>query len=301
MLEEKIDERQALTDKNTSMALAAERLEAIRSDEQPQVEELEREIYENESKMKKLNKTQGELQKDIKTYKEQTTQQQERLETNQIQVANQRHENSKLASQVVRSPDKLQAHLEEMQANLETNSEALNEATQRSRQIARKKEMLVELHANLQKCMSSLEGVAEETQKVEREENELKQERARIAKCGEQFQECEADEQHLKREAELIAERVARLDNQKMQKHLHAAKSLDGARSEMQSLETEKATAQEQLGEGEKFVNMMKSKITALQQKHEKDMSATSEQLTLVASELRNFHQKMSSAMSQTA
>ena len=37
--------------------------------------------------------------------------------------------------------------------------------------------------------------------------------------------------QHLKREAELIAERVARLDNQKMQKHLHAAKSLDGARS----------------------------------------------------------------------
>ena len=28
-----------------------------------------REIYENESKMKKLNKTQGELQKDIKTYK----------------------------------------------------------------------------------------------------------------------------------------------------------------------------------------------------------------------------------------
>ena len=39
--EAQLDERQSLTEKNTSMALAAERVEAQRVEEQPQVEEME--------------------------------------------------------------------------------------------------------------------------------------------------------------------------------------------------------------------------------------------------------------------
>jgi len=40
--EEQLVERQALTDKNSQMAQTAERMEAQRVEEQPQVEELER-------------------------------------------------------------------------------------------------------------------------------------------------------------------------------------------------------------------------------------------------------------------
>ena len=59
-----------------------------------------REVYELESHMKALNKTQAALTKEIKKLKENTTEQQERLDSKKLTIVNQRQENTKLGQQV---------------------------------------------------------------------------------------------------------------------------------------------------------------------------------------------------------
>jgi len=300
MLETQLEDRQALTEKNTQMALAIEKIESARAEERPQVEELEREVYELELKMK-LHRKQGEQNTEIQKLKIQTAEQQDAVESKKLSIVNQRQENSKLSMQVVRSPDKLKTQLAEMQAQLDNETEAVNDAATRSRGIASKRETLSDLTEELKKCAASMEEVAAEISKAENEKQQIKEVRARTQRSNEQLKECDAQEQHLKREAELLNERIARLDNQKMQKHSQAEKELEMVKEDQHALETEIVAAKERLAEGEKYAQAMKNKTNTMQSKHDGEIAAMKEQVSMMAAELNEFHRRMRNTMSQTA
>lgn len=184
---------------------------------------------------------------------------------------------------------------------LEEEQSTLKDAQDKFKSTQTKKELLIEASTSLDKCTISIDDVGSEAKKKEAEEGEIKTVRASIAKAGEALNEAESQEQLLNREAELIQERVNRLDQQKLKRHTEAEKSVEIAKGELSELEKDKKEANLKLTEGEAFVSAMKGKMGELQGKHDKVMSETNEQLTMLADELSGFHGKLISSMGQTA
>ena len=105
---------------------------------------------------------------------EQTAQIQERVESSKLEILNLRQENEKLnlqvsascydlkiifSVQIVHSPEKLKAHLEEMERSFEDSTQQKLEGEERLRQVQTKGDALAKTCKEVQKCASMLEEV----------------------------------------------------------------------------------------------------------------------------------------------
>eukprot|EP00658_Telonema_sp_P-2_P030263 TRINITY_DN22886_c0_g1_i3.p2 TRINITY_DN22886_c0_g1~~TRINITY_DN22886_c0_g1_i3.p2 ORF type:complete len:444 (+),score=171.95 TRINITY_DN22886_c0_g1_i3:198-1529(+) len=299
-LENLLDQRQALVDGNAQAAMAIERCDNEREAVRPQVEELERESFELEGTLKRLNNEQGELQKDSRVLKEETAAVQERVESLKLALLNQRQENEKLSMQVVHSPDKLKAQLDEMERTLEATTDHKNQAETRLRQVHAKSEGLLKLAKEVEKSQGMLEEVAQEMHKAVDVKSEGKTMKTTIADKGEEMKELDAQQQHLQRELQLAQERLQRLNTKKATMKDTAERQLSTAQHEMEMVERERQAAQAQFDEGSQFVTAMKGKTEQMSEQHKSEMAAMQGHLDNLAQELESYHSALFTAIAKS-
>merc|ERR1712166_1351825 len=165
----------------------------------------ERETLELESVLKTKNTEQEDPQKESRVLKEQTAQIQERVESSKLEILNLRQENEKLNLQIVHSPEKLKAHLEEMERSFEDSTQQKLEGEERLRQVQTKGDTLAK----------TCKEVGQEMTKSNELKTDTKEMQSGITAKEEQIQEMQTQQQHLQRELQLAQERLQRLNVKK--------------------------------------------------------------------------------------
>jgi len=296
-LEDQLEERQVLIEGNSQASSAIDRSNAEREEVRPQVEEIERETLELEGVLKTRNVEQEELQKESRVLKEQTAQVQERVESAKLEILNLRQENETLNLQVVHSPQKLRAHLEEMERSLEEATQQKAGGEERLRHVQAKGDGLAKVCKEVQKCATMLEELGQEMSKANELKTDTKQMQNSITEKQEESKELLSQQQHLQRELQLAQERLQRLNVKKAAVQETAERQLSTAQHEMGLLEQERDAAKAQFDQGAQFVQAMTAKTQEMTNKHETEKEAMESQFGSLVQELERYHSSLFQAI----
>ena len=247
-------------------------LEALRmaaAAEAPEVARVTAEADAVYSENTDLNKRQAALSAEVKALKQGTNQLTDEAAALRLRLGSAHGEAELLRSQVVQSPQKLEAALEALAAALDRERAAVADAERRQRELAGRADALARLEKDARKAsslMGELEGEIARKKGVSREVKAL---RASLAAREHEAEQQAATLAHLRRQAAALADRIARLEAQGEVKREAAEGNIEEQLRDREAYEAENAASVAKVAENEAAARALRARLADLLAAHE--------------------------------
>lgn len=258
-LQESFDALQANKDtaekENKALQAKLKALKEAREAEIPEVERVEAETMEIFSENQALNKQQAALASEVRTLKAQANSLTDEASQLRYKLSQARSTGEDLRAQIVQSPQKIEAMVEEMSSAVERERVAFADAERRIRELASRLEIASRLEKDIAKVVALMEETEVEISKKKEVSKQVKALRSEVATSEHEASQLAAQHQHLKRQQAALIERIERVRAQCEVKRQAAEGKVEEQLRNKEAIEAENAAALAKLAENEAMVS----------------------------------------------
>jgi kinetochore protein Nuf2 len=229
-------------------------LQAAAAAEVPEVAAVEAETAAVFAENQSLNKAQSALGGEVRALKQQANALTDEASQLRYKLSQARGAGEDLRAQIVQSPHKLQAQLEEISAAVERERGALLDAERRSRDLAQRLDAVSKVERDVAKAEAVMGEAEAEVARKKEVSRRVKALRAEVAAAEHEAGQLEAQHQHLKRQQAALAERIHRLEAQQEVKRQAAEGRVEEALRNKEAIAADNAAAVAKLAENEAMV-----------------------------------------------
>ncbi|KAL4427452.1 hypothetical protein ABPG77_000741 [Micractinium sp. CCAP 211/92] len=296
-LEGLLQEKDAAAGENSKLQAELARLQQEREAERPQVAALEAEREMLYAENQALNKQQAALSGEVRQLKAAANGLTDEASQLRYKLSQARGQGELLRSQIVQSPQKVQALLAEISAAVERERGCVADAERCSRELAARLELVAKVEREVGKTRALMEGVETEIGRKKEVSRKVKALQAEIAAAQHEAQQLEAQHQHLKRQQAALQERISRLEAQCRARHDAAESSIEEQLRDKEAIEAENAAAVARLQENEAMMRKLQEKIAEVQAAHAAQVEAVLGQYEALLQQVAEYHHGMEAAM----
>ncbi|XP_077228062.1 kinetochore protein NUF2 homolog [Tasmannia lanceolata] len=271
--------------------------EEVNRMEQPIVVELEAEVKELKQRIESLNKQQMSLKATYRSLKDKTNETNQKISNAEFELIKYVQENSKLRSEIVQSPDKIQSALEEKRS---IRAEAQN-SERLAKQCYQERTSTVELYSKACKKMSKhlvqIQGLQEQVNKVKDTDKHIRRLKAQLNEGREAEMSLKAKIVERLGKVEQVEESRKALEKEKHRKHMEAIEELNKVKSEtkakLHDLEPRKRNVELIIAEADN----VNSEINSVKESGEATQQKLYNKCEEIVSEADNYSNSMSTAL----
>ncbi|CAN8245060.1 unnamed protein product [Cochlearia groenlandica] len=201
----------------------------------PCVQELEANIEELKQRISELNNQQLSLRTTFKEMKEKSTQMDNKISKAEFDLVQTVQENANLRSQIVQSPDKLQAALEEKKQLLAETKKAEVAAMKSYQEKAATLEVYQKAFKKMSKSSALLQQINEQATQVKAIEKDLKAQKAKLSEDEAVYNSLEAQVAEGERKVEELQGTLKQLEEEKGAVSRDCAEQLNELKAEVES------------------------------------------------------------------
>ncbi|KAL0042016.1 hypothetical protein WJX77_000793 [Trebouxia sp. C0004] len=299
-VEHLLEETAELEELNMTLTAEVGKLEAERAAEEPAVSQLEAETQQVFQENQQLNKQSTLLSNDVRTLKQQNNALADEASSAKFKLVDAQQEQLKLKGQIVESPERLQARLEELAGGVEKERALVMDAERRSRDLQARMDHIAKVEKEVVKAIKQMEEVEVEVKKKKEVSSRVKQLRKQVNANQAELQELEATEQHLKRQQASLTDRLSRLENQSALKREAAVSAVEEQLKEREAIEAENAAARARIAENEAMMRALRDRMKELQNNHDAQVSTVLEKYQSLRRQVQQYHELLEAATAPT-
>ncbi|DBA85310.1 hypothetical protein WJX79_007297 [Trebouxia sp. C0005] len=299
-VEHLLEETAELEELNMRLTAEVSKLEAERAAEEPAVSQLEAETQQVYQENQQLNKQSTLLNNDVRTLKQQNNALADEASSAKFKLVDAQQEQLKLKGQIVESPERLQARLEELAGGVEKERALVTDAERRSRDLQARMDTIAKVEKEVVKAIRQMEEVEIEVKKKKEVSSRVKQLRKQVNANQAELQQLEATEQHLKRQQASLTDRLSRLDNQSALKREAAVSAVEEQLKEREAIEAENAAARAKTAENEAMMRTLRERMKEVQSNHDAQVSIVLEKYQSLRQQVQQYHELLEAATAPT-
>ncbi|DBA98352.1 hypothetical protein WJX82_002463 [Trebouxia sp. C0006] len=296
-VEHLLEETAELEELNMRLTAEVSKLEAERAAEEPAVSQLEAETQQVFQENQQLNKQSTLLNNDVRTLKQQNNALADEASSAKFKLVDAQQEQLKLKGQIVESPERLQARLEELAGGVEKERALVTDAERRSRDLQARMDTIAKVEKEVVKAIRQMEEVEVEVKKKKEVSSRVKQLRKQVSANQAELQELEATEQHLKRQQASLTDRLSRLENQSALKREAAVSAVEEQLKEREAINAENAAARAKIAENEAMMRTLRERMKELQNNHDAQVSIVLEKYQSLRRQVQQYHELLEAAI----
>ena len=298
---EGVFERRANLQKQVAASEAQVRKWNERRDaERPRVTALEAETVELAAEITALNKQQLKLQADIRELKAQANEMGDRIANQKFALLQARQESAKLQAMIVSSPERVQAQLADMEAEVERDQQHVEHAERRTRQLQSERDALERYERELQELMRLLGDAERDTAKSKELAEALEQRREQLAEKEAALRSLTQERAHLDKQLALVEERLARIRTQSEARTGEAQAQLQELNEAYEAARSDQRDVEHAAQRNQTLADQMQVKIDELRREHAAETDALRAKYDSLEQEVVAYHRRLFTAMQQT-
>jgi kinetochore protein Nuf2 len=291
--EELIDSRDALKREQEELEKMLAKMTHEWDVELPEVANVEADIEFVYAENQSLNKQQAALSHEVKALKEEVAVMTDESSKLNIQVNTARGRQEDLRAQIVQSPHKIKAMLDDIANALEMEQASAIEAEKRARELASKLDAALRIEKELSKTIASMQETDAEIKKKKEVSKRVKTLRLKISGQEHEITQLETTHQHLHRQKLSLAERIERVKAQCEVRKQAAQGRVEEQLRHREAIEAGNAAAVAKLNQNEASIRAIESQISDLQSSHENQITHVLRQYYSLMESVEVYQQKI--------
>lgn len=300
-LEGLLQDKEAASAENSQLQGELARLQEERACQQPQAAALDAERKALHAENQALNMQQAALSRENQQLHSSDNKLKDEASQLRYKLSQAQGQGELLRSQIVQSPQKVQALLAEISTAVERERGCVADAERRSRELGARLELVGKVEREVGKASGLMEGVETEIGRKKEVSRKVKALQATIAAVQHEAQQMEAQHQHLKRQQAALQERIARTEAQCKIRHDAAESSIEEQLRDKEAIEAENAAAVARLQENDAMMRKVQEKISEVQEAHGVQIEVVMGQYEALLQQVGEYHRSMEAAMQPAA
>ena len=278
--EELIENRDRLKREHEELEKELARMTEEREAELPEAANVEAEVDILYGENQALNKQQANMSNELKALKQEVNAMTEDAAQLRLKVSAVRGTQEDLKAQIVQSPHKIKAELEDLAGALELEKAALSEAEKSTRDVASKLDAALKIEKEVAKVIAMMQDTTVEIKKKKEVSKRVKALRSNIASQEHELTQLEATNQHLTRQHASLMERIERVKAQCDIRKQAAQGRVEEQLRHREAIEAGNAAAVAKLNQNEAAIRAIEAQAADLRAAHESQ----------IGSVLRQYH-----------
>ena len=294
-----------LTEKETMeaehAALKAE-LAAIKKSQAAEIPELSRVEAETQAlyaENQSLNKKQSALAGEVRGLKQQANGLTDEASQLRYKLSQARGTGEDLRAQIVQSPQKIQALLEEIATAVERERGAFADAERRSRDLAARLEVVSKVERDVSKAVAMMAEAESEIGRKKEVSRRVKALRADVAASEHEAAQLATQHQHLKRQQVALLDRIDRVNSQCEVKRQAAEGRVEEQLRSKEAIEASNAAAVAKLAENDAMIRALRERIAEMRGAHDLSVNSVLGQYQALREAVSLYHEDMEMAMAE--
>ena len=271
--EELIDRRDQLQKEQEELQKELDRMIHERDSELPEVASVDADIDMVYAENQSLNKQQASLSNQVKSLKQEVTTMTEDASQLKLQVSTARAAQEDLKAQIVQSPHKIKALLEDLAGSVQVEQATLAEAEKKARELASKLDAAMKIEKELSKVILTMHETDVEIKKKKEVSRRVKALRSTIAGQEHEITQLEATQQHLNRQHTSLMERIDRIKAQCDVRKQAAQGRVEEQLRHREAIEAGNAAAIAKLNQNEATIRAIEAQAADLKEAHDYQIS----------------------------
>jgi len=295
--EELIDNRDRLRREHEELEKELARMTEEREAELPEVANVEAEVDILYGENQALNKQQASMSNELKSLKQEVNAMTEDAAQLSLKVSAVRGTQEDLKAQIVQSPHKIKAELEDLDGALELEKAALSEAEKSSRDVASKLDAALKIEKEVAKVIAMMQDTTVEIKKKKEVSKRVKALRSHIASQEHELTQLEATNQHLNRQHASLMERIERVKAQCEIRKQAAQGRVEEQLRHREAIEAGNAAAVAKLNQNEAAIRAIEAKAADLRAAHESQIGSVLRQYHSLRETVHLYQEKIEGYM----
>jgi kinetochore protein Nuf2 len=295
--EELIDNRDRLRREHEELEKELARMTEEREAELPEVANVEAEVDILYGENQALNKQQASMSNELKSLKQEVNAMTEDAAQLSLKVSAVRGTQEDLKAQIVQSPHKIKAELEDLAGALELEKVTLSEAEKSSRDVASKLDAALKIEKEVAKVIAMMQDTTVEIKKKKEVSKRVKALRSHIASQEHELTQLEATNQHLNRQHASLMERIERVKAQCEIRKQAAQGRVEEQLRHREAIEAGNAAAVAKLNQNEAAIRAIEAKAADLRAAHESQIGSVLRQYHSLRETVHLYQEKIEGYM----
>ena len=295
--EELIDERDRLKLENLDLERELKRLQDERDAELPEVANVEADIDIVFAENQSLNKQQAALSNQVKTLKDEVTAVADESSDLRLQVNNAKGIQQDLQAQIVTSPHKIRAVLDDLAGDVQVEQALSQEAEKRARELAAKLDSALKIEKELARVISMMHETDVEIGKKKDVSKRVKALRAKLSSQEQDITQLEATHHHLGRQHTSLVERIDRVKAQCDIRKQAAQGRVEEQLRHREAIEAGNAAAVAKLNQNEASIRAIESEMADLKASREHEIGNVLSEYYRLLQSVDRYHQNIHEGM----
>lgn len=294
-----VSERHRLAKENEALQAELAGLQEERDAELPEVARVEAEIDMVYGENQSLNNQQATLSAEVRNLKQEANKLQDEASQLSLKLNSASVVEEDLKMQIVHSPQKVKAMLEDIAGAVEREKAALLESDKRNRDLTSRLDAASKIEKEVVRALSMMEEADTEIQKKKKVSKHVKALRAEVASQEHEISQLEATKQHLHRQRASLLERIERLKAQCDVKKQAAEGRVEEQLRHKEAIEADNAAAVAKLHENEAMIRAIEARALEIRESHETLISSVLEQYQGLRQAVADYHEEMEAVMNK--
>eukprot|EP00457_Paulinella_chromatophora_P007034 gb/GEZN01007054.1/.p1 GENE.gb/GEZN01007054.1/~~gb/GEZN01007054.1/.p1 ORF type:complete len:439 (+),score=85.72 gb/GEZN01007054.1/:178-1494(+) len=285
--------KQTLEDEKTRWTAQLQHLQAQKEDRMPQVLAIKEETYALEEQIREQLKIEMGFKEGLEQVHKEAEEANGNLESVRASLEEIRLDNTKLKSQVVRSPEKLQRSIATMSENSETLKEEVGQMTHRLRDSQTRHASVLKISNKLQKRMAQIKAIEDQMNITRTLGHEVKNARTFLEEWDKRMKDLIAQEEHMKKAVTASQDKLFRLQRQFEQKKHKTQITMSQLNTERDVIIKDLAKEQEIIEEHHRLTDLRKREYEALQTDNSREMARLKSKYEAFQKQVEQYHSRM--------
>lgn len=298
-VEGSLSERSACQERISQLREKINLIKMKRGEEEEQVEQLQGNIDELDSRMKTQQQEQAALQRDISRQKASVAEKTALMEKRKVSILKKQDTVSKLQAQVVQSPERMKGDITRMHSTLASRKETKEEKVNRLQELRGQNENCQMVLQSSEQGVALISGINAELEKQREAQSSLEGVRDQIQSEKDQLRDQTAQEGHLNRQRDSKQEKLVKLQLQHQHTITHLQQNIELEQRDLDGFCREQ---EKKLGQVHTLIdqrNVIKKKMSDKENEHREDMSMKKEKYQQLLVALDSYHKDLSVSWEQ--
>lgn len=240
-----------------------------------------------------LNKQQAALSNQVKALKDEVTAVTDESSELRLEVSTAKATQQDLQAQIVTSPHKIRAVLEDLAGAVEVEQALFQEAEKRARDLAAKLDSALKIEKELARVILMMQETDVEIKKKKEVSKRVKALRAKLSSQEQDINQLEATHQHLGRQHASLVERIDRVKAQCDIRKQAAQGRVEEQLRHREAIEAGNAAAVAKLNQNEASIRAIEAQMADLKASHEHQIANVLNQYYGLLQAVEMYHQKI--------
>ncbi|KAG7666604.1 putative kinetochore protein NUF2 [Nannochloris sp. 'desiccata'] len=291
--------KETLESEHAALQAELAALKESQAAELPEAARIEAEAQTIYAENQTLNRKQAALAGEVRSLKQQGNTLTDEASQLRYKLSQARGTGEDLRAQIVQSPQKIQALLEEIATAVERERIALVDADRRSRDLASRLEVVSKVERDVVKAVGMMEDAELEIGRKKEISKKVKSLRAQVAASEHEAIQLATQHQHLKRQQAALVERIERVRTQCEVKRQAAEGRVEEQLRSKEAITAENAAALAKLAENEAMIRALRDRIAEMRGAHEASVNYVLGQYHGLREAVSMYHDDMENAVAE--